>query len=326
MRANKFCTAFALLLAAAPSACTRASAAGAPPGPYSVGVTTRLFDASPATQPLITEIWYPTQHALAAVDALYCDSYMGHALRDAPVVQSAAPFALVVLSHGKYGTRYDLSWLAEALASQGYIVAAVNHPGSDIGSYVDSEAWKLWVRAKTLSQVIDHVLGDPELGQLVDARRIGAAGYSLGGSTVLVLGGARVDADKFALAFPDSGRVDTASYRDDRVRVVVALAPGTGRAFTPEGVEAVRVPTLIVSGHDDQVAPEEHNARFFADNIAGAVWDSLPQGTHTSFQPQCANLESVLHLRLCAEDGMPRDAAHAQVETWVRLFLASSLR
>ena len=326
MRGNGLFGVLLLLLGLGLGGCNYASAAGAPPGPYSVGVTTRLFDDAPAAQPLVTEIWYPTRHELATVDALYCDSYMGHARRDAPMLEDEALHPLVVLSHGKYGTRYDLSWLAEALAAQGYLVVAVNHPGSDIGSYDRNEAWKIWTRADTLSQVIDRVLQDPEFGQRVDARRIGAAGYSLGGSTVLLLGGAQVDPNRFTQYFPESGSADMSPHRDDRVRAVVAIAPGTARAFAAEGVEAVQVPALIVSGHDDQVAPEERNARFFANNIHAAVWKSLPRATHSSFQPQCANLESLLHHRLCAETGVTRDSAHAQVEMWVQKFLATSLR
>ena len=40
-------------------------------------------------------------------------------------------FPLIVLSHGTGGSAQIMGWLARALASHGYIVAAVNHPGNN---------------------------------------------------------------------------------------------------------------------------------------------------------------------------------------------------
>jgi predicted dienelactone hydrolase len=42
-----------------------------------------------------------------------------------------------------------------------------------------------WERAKDLSTVLDDVLADPDFGPHIDRRRIGAAGFSLGGYTVI---------------------------------------------------------------------------------------------------------------------------------------------
>jgi len=50
-------------------------------------------------------------------------------VKDAPPSDEALR-PLVVFSHGYSGTWRNLSWLAEELAKEGYIVAAPDHPGT----------------------------------------------------------------------------------------------------------------------------------------------------------------------------------------------------
>ena len=54
--------------------------------------------------------------------------------------------------------------------------------------------------------LIDKLLADPRFGPRIDATRIGAAGFSLGGYTVLALAGARLSRDqweRFCAEHPD---------------------------------------------------------------------------------------------------------------------------
>lgn len=51
-------------------------------------------------------------------------------MRDAPALNGAFP--LVILSHGYSGTPAAMTWLAENLASKGYVVAAIHHRDPDI--------------------------------------------------------------------------------------------------------------------------------------------------------------------------------------------------
>jgi len=50
--------------------------------------------------------------------------------RQAPLSAAATKRPLIVLSHGTGGGAAGMAWLAETLASNGYIVAAVNHHGT----------------------------------------------------------------------------------------------------------------------------------------------------------------------------------------------------
>jgi predicted dienelactone hydrolase len=75
-------------------------------------------------------------------------------------------------------------------AAHGYIAAAVNHPGNNaLAPYTVPGFVLWWLRARDLSAVLDHLLADPEFGPRIDPRRIGAAGFSLGGYTRIELAG-----------------------------------------------------------------------------------------------------------------------------------------
>jgi predicted dienelactone hydrolase len=91
------------------------------PGPYAVGQTTLTFvDTSRRTaasgpcaelpaRTLVTEVWFPATSP-------------GGALLDA----SGAPYPLIVHSHGLSDLRTGEEYLAEHLASWGYVVASAD--------------------------------------------------------------------------------------------------------------------------------------------------------------------------------------------------------
>ena len=103
-----------------------ATAAFLEPGRYGIGVRTLpLVDTSrpaPAhgtiaalpSRTLTTEIWYPTA------------PHTGALLRDGAAARGRFP--LVLSSHGYSDTRTGEAYVAEALASRGYVVAAPDFP------------------------------------------------------------------------------------------------------------------------------------------------------------------------------------------------------
>ncbi len=62
-------------------------------------------------------------------------------------------------------------------------------PGSVYDGYYVPGFTLWWLRARDLSAVIDGMLADATFGPRIDVSRIGAAGHSLGGYTVLALAG-----------------------------------------------------------------------------------------------------------------------------------------
>jgi predicted dienelactone hydrolase len=148
------------------------------------------------------------------------------------------------------------------------------------------------------------MLADPVFGPHIDHDRIGAAGFSLGGYTVLSLAGALLDLERLQANSPppppeiaailpkaieesktlqntnpvvrDSYRRSADSYKDKRIKGVFALAPAIGGGFTQAGLDPVTIPVRIVVGRDDVVTPPALDAQRYADLIHGAKLTVLP--------------------------------------------------
>src|SRR5262249_11173604 len=143
-----------------------------------------------------------------------------------------------------------------------------------------------WERARDLSVVVDKMLADPEFAGAIDARRIGAAGFSLGGYTMIEIAGGItrrslytdfcrspradgicVDPPEFPGLTAKFNEAEQAaakdkdtetqvslthasdSYRDPRVRAVFAMAPALGPAFDPPSLQKISIPVAIVAGN-----------------------------------------------------------------------------
>ena len=113
--------------------------------------------------------------------------------------------ALVVFSHGFHGCATQSRFLMKALAEAGYFVIAPNHrdatcdggPASWAQSpstpFKDAAHWSDATyrdRGDDVRRVIEAVAADERFRDRVDAARLGLAGHSLGGYTVLGVAGA----------------------------------------------------------------------------------------------------------------------------------------
>ncbi len=121
-----------------------ASRAGAAkPVIYKVGVTSRQFTPpepyewrEAKTHALITDIWYPADPVtveqpqwIGSAESPFASA--GKAARDAKPIATPEKFPLVLLSHGIGGSSAMMAWFGSALASHGFIAAAINHPGNN---------------------------------------------------------------------------------------------------------------------------------------------------------------------------------------------------
>ncbi|WP_158816129.1 alpha/beta fold hydrolase [Methylocapsa sp. S129] len=173
------------------------------------------------------------------------------------------PASAHLLSHGNGSTASQLAWLGTALAARGFVVVAVNHPGNNaLEDYTIDGLSLWWLRAVDLSAVINAMLDDKIFRSQIDPTRIGAAGHSLGGATVIAIAGGVANPAQLE-AFCRSPAADASckppppasemrqkmlacltadsdfrrrlceagkSYRDERVRAVFAMAPGPGHS------------------------------------------------------------------------------------------------
>lgn len=197
----------------------------------------------PKAKPLVGGVWYPAAGA-GATTPLF-DSPIFEAVpvrRDSAIRPGRWP--LVVLSHGIGGHWRSIAWLGADLARQGAVVVAVNHPGSTYGDYDLRRSADHGSRVNDLSTAVDALLADAAFGPHIDAARIYAAGFSLGGWTALSMGGLRGDLAAYTRYCAESAhrhcrdigkagidltQLEAArwnrSYRDPRVKAVAAIDP-----------------------------------------------------------------------------------------------------
>lgn len=325
-----------------------------------VGMTTKLFSDESRTnwqgnapRPILTTIWYPSDGKTSEEQVVIGSPekpifISGNAAKDAKISSSKKRYPLIVLSHGTGGSALQLMWLGQFLAARGFIVAAVNHHGNtgaeDKPAAQGFILW--WERATDLKIVIDKMLADLEFGKRIDVKRIGAAGFSLGGATVTALAGGifNIEAfDKFCASsehdatcdpqpeFPtamkdfevlktkDSMVIQSLkraenSYKDFRIKAVFEIAPALGESFTPASLSAINIPVQIVVGESDNTAPAKTNAQKIAQNIKQSKLNILPGKVgHYTFLSECSPFgKSVVPICNDAE-GVDRNQVHQQV-------------
>ncbi|WAC28829.1 alpha/beta hydrolase family protein [Ancylobacter sp. SL191] len=346
--------ALALLLAplsGLPAAAQEASPLTSPAAP--IPGHERLDIAAPLRgAPLKASVWYPTQgrtyRAPIGDNAVFigAPAYMG-----APYPAGKLP--LVLLSHGSGGNIDSLSWLANGLVAQGFIVAGVNHPGSTSGDSSPRRSVRHWERAQDVRALLDGLLTDPELGPHIDTSRISVLGFSLGGVTAMTLAGARPDRDAFAryCAVPAEGKKDCLFFskggvafdevpkgpfeqdlRDPRISRVVAVDPAMAKVYTPDSLKGITVPVEVVSLGNPvweavDVGPTGGN---FAAFIPHFVHETIAPADHYSFLALCKPaapelLKAEGEDPICADPaGADRASVHQQVIARVARFLTAA--
>jgi predicted dienelactone hydrolase len=228
---------------------------------------------------------------------------------------------LVVISHGLGGDRSTLAYLAEHLASHGFAVAVVEHPGSSANqlsallagqSEEAVEAADLVRRPIAIQALLDEfeamAQNDAAFRSRIDFNRIGILGQSLGGYTSLALAGATVDRTALLEICPPqidqlnlslllqcsalSSPEPLPTLQDERIQAAIAINPLNSQIFGRQGLANITVPVMIVSGTADTVTPAlaEQIRPFTWLNSAERYLVLLDGGTHfsTIYDPQGA--------------------------------------
>ncbi len=197
------------------------------------------------------------------------------------------PAPLIVASHGLAGNRDGFDPIARHLTSYGYAVATLDHPGSDrrqfesllkgIASEI-AEPTEFTDRPRDISYLLDELTrlnGKGSLANRFDLEKIGVMGHSFGGYTALAIAGAQLDYNNLqancessafiyseantsmllqctALNAPEQFAM---SVKDPRIKAVIAMNPITSSLFGPVGFSQLNIPSLLVGGSSDPVAP-----------------------------------------------------------------------
>lgn len=182
---------------------------------------------------------------------------------------STVRYPMLAFSHGYRGSPLSSDYLAamSVLASYGYIVVApfygdprfcnltVDNLGNavallaNLGDFTALQA----LRALSTSAEIDRMLSDPHWRDHIDTAQIGGFGASMGGETLLLMGGAGLTTS------PEFAQAQVTV--DPRLKAAVGYVPYFGEFFLPafgrdqSGLDHVTLPYLAISGTADTLAP-----------------------------------------------------------------------
>ena len=257
-----------------------------------------------SARPLHLVVWYPTQDAGPSESTGENKAFFGiQTHRNA--VPAPGKHPLVVLSHGYGGSWRNLSWLADVLARQSYVVAAPDHPGTTTFDRDPARAAMLWERPRDLGRVIDALTARPEIAGEVDGQRIAAIGHSLGGWTVAALAGARFETARLAkdceantspracALTTELGLSNTQlqhSMADPRLKAFVSLDLGLARGLAPQSLAGISIPALVIAaGTDIGDMPAPLESGYLADHLpkASSTYVTIPDAMHFSFIQLC---------------------------------------
>jgi dienelactone hydrolase len=166
-------------------------------------------------------------------------------------------------------TRDGGAYLAETLASHGYVVAAPDHPLTRL-ALCGRRADDVVNQPGDVSAVIDGVLGlapsqRPFRGA-IDPERIGVMGLSLGGLTTTLV------------AFHPE-------LRDGRIAAAVSIA-GPMTVFGPRFFAPTPIPFLMIGGDSDVIVDYRTNALRVLDTVPDGALVTISGGSHAGFDEE----------------------------------------
>lgn len=275
--------------------------------------------APPPSQPIqrISLPFDPSKPGKAEVQVLNLGFDDQARSRNLPVdiywsTEASADKPLIVFSHGLGSNRTELRYLAEHLASHGYTVAAVEHPGSNqerissasagINEFLKPE--ELLERPRDISFVLDQLAqlnqtNTTPLQSKLNTEKVLVIGYSFGGGTALALAGGEFQLDflkdrcrrhlttlslgQLAQCVSKDLPENNYSFRDQRVKGAIALNPTSSLIFGNEGLTKVQVPTLILTSSADKITPALREQIIGFSKIPTPKWlVGVIGGTHLS--------------------------------------------
>ena len=196
----------------------------------------------------------------------------------------SSPMPVVVISHGLGSDRATFAYLAIHLASYGFAVLVPEHPGSNaarLQALINGAANEISEPAEfvnrplditfVLNQVEATVNATPNLRGRLNFQQVGVLGQSYGGYTALALAGAPINPQQLQANCQNLENTLNLSLllqcratalqepqptlQDNRIKAVFAIDPITSGVFGQASISQIKVPTLLVAGNDDTIAP-----------------------------------------------------------------------
>jgi dienelactone hydrolase len=173
------------------------------------------------------------------------------------------PCPVIIFSHGLGGTRNNYEYLGQHWASHGYVVAHVQHHGSDDaawrGATRPGESMRAAMNAENamnrpldvsfvLDQLTDFNGQDGILRRRMDLKRVGVAGHSFGAFTTLAIAGQRFGPGERSLA-------------DPRVKAAIAMSAPVPRRALERNYAGITIPIFHLTGTRDESPLSDTSAK-----------------------------------------------------------------
>ena len=264
-------------------------------GPFWVGYKSLVIGKG-SDRPLEAGLWYPALNPKGAKEEITYPIKLniplepieapvvayGHALLDAEVDAAAAPYPLVIFSHGFGANAVWYTNLIEHYASHGFVVLAPEHIEQFDPDFGD--IWKASIdRPLDIKRALDYAeqITAPggDMAGRIDMEHVAVIGHSSGGYTALAMAGAQYDLAAFnarcaqlppndpyaSLCAPLVPKeADMAaragldpmpqglwpSFGDPRVTAIIPIA-GDSYLFDKAGLAKITVPMMAIGGTAD---------------------------------------------------------------------------
>ena len=214
---------------------------------------------------------------------------------------------LIVISHGFSGNFQGHRDTAEALAREGYLVAAPTHADLDGLRLGRPDSDPLLVRPKQVDQMIRYLIKDSSFKDPSLQDNIGMVGFSLGAYTALVSAGAKPEFSpltkyckikpKDALLCSEQSRQRLSSLgkyeslkRTYKIKGAVLLAPAYGPLFDRNSLAEVTLPIKIYHAEKDRELDQRFNTNHFLRTLPKRpTLKIVKDAGHFVFMAPCGN-------------------------------------
>jgi predicted dienelactone hydrolase len=262
-------------------------------GPYAVSsFDVTLEDSTRPSQPhgefegadsrtLKTRIWYPSD-----------------LLREGR--PASEPLPLLIYSHGFMSMRTGGAYMAEHMASKGYVVAAMDYPLTNYDAPDEPYVVDVVNQPGDITFLLDQLTSwHSDAGNLfegaIDESRIGLFGLSLGGMTTTMT------------AFHPR-------LHDPRVDAAVSIA-GPSFTFTERFYSQRRMPYMMIASEIDALVDYKANALPTL-QVPGAVLVTVDGASHTGFADMARFLRWMKNPDKIGCDQVKSNIENSNEETW----------
>lgn len=198
-------------------------------GPHTVASPDAIMLKDPIRQrSLYTRYWYPAD------------------------VASLQSLPLLIVAHGLGGLPEEFEWLAEHMASHGYVVLAPRFPHTNRHNRDAVKRDDVLNQPGDISLLINRAINNaiaPELKDKIDAERIAIAGHSFGGLT------------SFLTAYDKD-------FGDERVKAAIMMGSAGGDFLGPT-YYSNQTPMLLLHGNKDLLINIEQSSRLAFERSSG---------------------------------------------------------